>query len=334
MINDPTYWQNALSGDFGPVHENEYHYGFYRMRFRKDETLLPVAIYQSEDGNWYAQVDRKNIDPGKIWTFCCNKPVSYDAYLAALDGKGWPEDPPALPEAPAELGHNLPTDPNEALKVEFAGEKELAEGFLKTQITTQEQADQAAVWSKKLSDIHGKADKLFRSEKDPINEQGKAIDDKYRWRGDAKELATKLKRALDKFLADQAKAEEERARKAREDADRIKREAEAAKQKAREAEEQSEEAATAAKAEASRLAREAEEADRASALRRVSSGRTGARVSLRTYTSGEITDIEKLLIALKDTPEVRELAQTLANREARAGNQIPGMKIVTEQRAA
>src|SRR5690606_17913031 len=108
---------------------------------------------------------QSSVEPDDIWTWVCSWPISHETYEAVIKGGAWPDDAPVV--APV-LGHNLPDDPHEAAKFEFEGEKEIAEQFLKTPITTQEQADQAAVWSKKLNDLFNKVDKLFRAKKDPI----------------------------------------------------------------------------------------------------------------------------------------------------------------------
>ncbi|MGO7998165.1 hypothetical protein ACC734_38115, partial [Rhizobium ruizarguesonis] len=65
------------------------------------------------------------------------------------------------------MGHNLTADlsPFEALELEFASEKEQAEAFMKKTITTQAEADRAAIWSKRLSTIAKKATDLHKVEK-------------------------------------------------------------------------------------------------------------------------------------------------------------------------
>ncbi|MBP2462079.1 MULTISPECIES: hypothetical protein [unclassified Rhizobium] len=68
--------------------------------------------------------------------------------------------------------------------------------------------------------------------------------------------------------------------------------------------------------------------------RNASAGRTGAKVSLRTFVFAEITDFDALLLALKDRAEIREVVETLANRAARSGVELAGMAIKSEQRAA
>src|SRR5690606_23805235 len=86
--------------------------------------------------------------------------------------------------------------------------------------------------------------------------------------------------------------------------------------------------------EAERKAEAAAAADREAAARNAAAGRTGAKVALRTFTSAEVTDFDALLMALKDRPEIKEIVQTLANRAAKSGVELPGMKITEERRAA
>ncbi|TIS74945.1 MAG: hypothetical protein E5X00_18885, partial [Mesorhizobium sp.] len=148
-----------------------------------------------------------------------------------LAGEPWPDEPPSVSKE-----HNLPAktgDLHKDLTLELAAEKETVEGFLKKPISTQEQADQAGVWAKRLAGIATKADEQFNVEKRPWLDGGNAVDDKWRdLRTDAKDLAKKLKRHGEAWLKELDRLEQERQRKAREDADRIRREAEAAEQRA------------------------------------------------------------------------------------------------------
>jgi hypothetical protein len=54
-------------------------------------------------------------------------------------------------------------------------------------------------------------------------------------------------------------------------------------------------------------------------------------VSLRTKISAEITDYDKLVHQLKEQADVRALIQSIADRSARAGVELPGMKIKRER---
>jgi hypothetical protein len=328
------WWQEACAGRVGPMHEGQPEQGYYRTRF-KDAQWEPVAIW-FDAGQWQAMRGERMVDPADAWNFCRTHPISYEAYQKAINGEGWDDEPPA-----PSIGHNLPTDPFEALQVEYAAEKEQAEAFMKTPIKTQDQADKSAIWSKRLAVIAKKATDLHKVEKQPHLDAGRNVDNKWR---DLKEepdaLSKKLKRHLDAFLQEEARKERERQAAARAEADRIQREAEAARLAAEKAAAPAEDDAAAIAehknriAEAQCLEDQAAQANREAQARNASAGRTGAKVSLRTFTFAEITDFDALLMALKERPEIREVVETLANRAAKSGVELAGMAIRSEQRAA
>lgn len=329
------WWMKALelAGDCGElsrdqiaglgVSEGDAHLGFYRKRKFKNGPFIHVAIWY--DGGIRALADGKPVDADDVWSFCCRNPISEATYRTIEHGGEWPDHPPTI-------GHNsgeVPSDPFEALKLEFDQEREQAQEFLKAKIETKDRADMAAAWSKKLTVIAKKAADLHKVEKQPSLDEGRRIDDKWRdLKEDPKSLATSLKRAMDDYLREEERKEQERQKKAREEAERIKREAEEAAKAARASENEYEQA------KAARLAKEAADAEREAQTRNAQAGRTGAKVSLRTFVSAEITDFDKLLMALKDRPEIRELVQSLANRAAKSGVVLDGMKIKEERRAA
>lgn len=320
---DYAYWSNALLGTLGPVSDGDPQCGFYRRRLFKDGPFVPVAIWK-QDGAFVALVDGKTADAAEIWTWVCDKPITEAEYHKVMGGEGWSDEPRA-----ATVPSNMPSDPFEALKIEFAAEQEVAAELLAKPVTDQQHADQIAVLTKRLTGIKTKATNLHKTEKQPFLDGGRQVDDKFR---DLKEepetLTKKLKRHLDAFLLEQQRQEQERQRLAREEADRIRREAEEA---ARQAEAANDDGA---QAEAERLRQEAAAADREAQARNATAGRTGAKVALRTFVSAQITDFDALLMALKDRPEIRECVEALANRAAKSGVELPGMTIASEQRAA
>ncbi|MGZ2484332.1 hypothetical protein ACVITL_002855 [Rhizobium pisi] len=333
-VNVWAWWQSALAGSIGPIHDGDPQQGYYRTRF-KDKPWEPVAIW-SEDGKWHALRGDRQVDASEIWSWCCRNPITYEAYTKATEGGGWEDEP----EAPA-IGHNLPSDPFEALQVEFAAEREQAEAFMKKPITTQAEADRAAIWSKRLSTIAKKATDLHKVEKQPHLDAGRNVDNKWReLKEEPDAISKKLKRHMDAFLQEEARKERERQVAARAEADRIQREADAARVAAEKAaaKNDNDAAAVAAQnnaiAEAERLAQQAAQAERDAQARNASAGRTGAKVSLRTFVFAEITDFDALLLALKDRSEIKEVVETLANRAARSGVELAGMAIRSEQRAA
>ncbi len=327
-VNRWAWYFNALRGNFGPIHENDPQQGYYRTR-AKNKPWEPVAIFYPEGSDdLVAYRNGREVDDiSALWTWACRNPISYEAYDKALHGGGFDDEPQA---AVAPAGHNSgDADPLEALRIEYLGDKELAEAFLKTPIKTKADADKAAIWSKRLADIAKRATDQHKVEKQPALDETRRIDDKWReLKEEPKELSTKLKRHMDEYLREQDRLEQDRQRKAREEADRIRREAEAA------AAEASQDGDVAVAARAEQLAQQAADADREAQARNAAAGRTGAKVALRTFISAEITDIDALLIALRDREEIKELVQSLANRAAKAGVSLPGMKIVEEKRAA
>ncbi|TBB44183.1 hypothetical protein ELH49_09110 [Rhizobium ruizarguesonis] len=335
-VNIWAWWQNALAGTIGPIHDGDPQQGYYRTRF-KDKPWEPVAIW-FEDGKWHAMRGDRQVDASDIWTWCCRNPITYEAYTKAIEGGGWDDEP----EAP-QMGHNLPADlsPFEALELEFASEKEQAEAFMKKPITTQAEADRAAIWSKRLSTIAKKATDLHKVEKQPHLDAGRNVDNKWReLKEEPDAISKRLKRHMDAFLQEEARKERERQAAARVEADRIQREADAARVAAEKAAAKNDNDAAAiaaqnnAIAEAERLAQQAAAAERDAQARNASAGRTGAKVSLRTFVFAEVTDFDALLMALKDRPEIKEVVDTLANRAARSGVELAGMAIRSEQRAA
>lgn len=319
------YWQNALQGNFGPVHDGDAQPGFYRRRLVRGGPFVPVAIWHDGD-KMVALVDGKTADPVDIWTWVCQAPITEQAYHRAMGGGGWADEPRA-PDAPA--SGNMPSDPHEALTVEWQGEKEVGEEILSKPITTQEQANQAAVYAKRVAGVAKKAADHHKVEKQPHLDAGRAVDDKWRdLKEEPADMGKRVKRHMDAFLLEQQRKERERQEAARREEERLRREAEEAARQASQADDE------AAKAEAERLQKEADAKAKEAEARNAQAGRTGAKVALRTFVSAEITDYDALLMALKDRAEIKEVVVSLANRAARSGVDLPGMVRKEEQRAA
>ncbi|MET3648072.1 hypothetical protein [Phyllobacterium ifriqiyense] len=313
------------------VSESDPQPGFFRRRSHKDGPWQTVAIWLDATGRLVCLVDGRQTDAESIWTFACRNPISEETYHAVRGGSDWPGEP-----APAPALTNVHSDPFEALKAEFESDKEIAEAFLKTPIKTKEQADKAATWTKRLSAIANKAVGLHKVEKQPSLDESRRVDEKWRdLKEEPKNLSTKMKRHMDAYLLEEQRKERERQAAAQAEADRKRREAEEAARKAADiSSNPSDPVDLAAKAEADRLAKEAADAEREAQARNATAGRTGSKVSLRTFVSARITDYDALLVALKDRSEIREVVETLANRAARSGVELAGMEIASEQRAA
>lgn len=330
LVNRWGWWIDALRGKFGPIHDGEPQQGYYRVR-RKDSPWEPVAIWQDEDsGAWLAYRDGKEVRAEDIWTWCCRNPISFEAYEKAVAGGGFDDEPKTAPGIGDNSGE---ADPFDALRIEYLGEKELAEEFMKQKVTTQAQADKVAIWAKRLTTIKTKAEGLHKVEKQPHLDAGRSVDDKWReLKTEPDELAKRLKAHIKSFLQEQIRAEEDRQRKAREEADRIRRQAEEAARQAASVEntadrEKAEEAAA-------RTLQAARDAEQEAEARTVNAGRTGARVSMRTVKVGVVTDYGKAaaaLVAMKHKDLLTEIDR-LAQRAATAGMPFDGMEVREDEK--
>lgn len=330
--NPWAWWQAALEGNVGPMHEGQPEQGYYRTRFKGGQ-WEPVALWRGDDGEWLARRgDRMVADAGEVWNFCRTHPVTVEAWEKAINGGGWDDEPPA----PA-MGHNLPADPHQALELEFQSEKEMAESFMKTPVTSQDEADKAGIWAKRLTAIKSKAEGLHKVEKQPHLDAGRDVDNKWRsLKEEPEALAKRLKAHVTPFMQEQQRIERERQEAARREQERLRREAEEAARKAAEAEKAPEAERQAAAAEAQRLEREAAAKAKEAEARNVTAGRTGARVALRTFVSATVNDYQAAATALvlMKHPDILAVIDQLANRAVKAGQSLPGVERVEEQRAA
>lgn len=325
-LKDPAQIGNTLK-----IYDGEPQQGYYRVR-PKDGQWEPVAIFYPEDSDSIvAYRNGKEVRADDIWLWCCRHPISFEAYEKAMAGGGFDDEP-----APARgIGDNSgDADPLDAISIELAGEIEQVRDFMRQPVETQAQADRLGIWAKRLTDLAKKADNHRVVEKQPHLDASRAVDD--RWRepiADAKDWAAKAKKHIEPFLLAKRREEEERQRRAREEAEAAQRAAVEAARKAQESDQQSAQEREAAQREADRLAAQAKQAERDAEERRVNAGRTGARVSIRIEKKGEIVDYDAFIMAVKDREEVRELMQSLANRAAKGGFVVPGLKIIEVEKA-
>lgn len=332
------WWRAALKdpreiGRSLPVHDGDPHAGYFRTR-RKDGPWEPVAIFYPEGSDqMVAYRDNREVaDINALWIWCCRNPIEYDAYQKAVDGGGWDDEPATAPG----IGDNSgDADPFDALRIEYLGEKELADEFMKAPVTTQAQADKVAIWAKRLTAIKTKAEALHKVEKQPHLDAGRAVDEKWRdLKTEPDDLAKRLKAHIKPFLQEQIRQEEERQRKAREEAEAARRAAAEAARKAAESDQQSDREREAAAREADRQMALARQAEQEAEARRVNAGRTGARVSMRIEKVGVVTDYGKAaaaLVALKHKDMI-EVIDKLAQRAAKAGMPFDGMEVREEER--
>lgn len=318
------WWQSALAepkkiGTAAlPVHPGEYQLGYYRTR-SKNGPWEPVGIYPDENGVVVAFRGERQVDDiPELFQWCCRHPVSYDAYVAALDGKNWPDDDPTVAAQvapkPATIGDNSgEIDEAEVLRDQIEAAKKGADAYKK--ITDDATLAKAQSLRARLLELSGEAVKKHKKAKEPHLKAGRAIDKKwFPLRDEAKETADAIRAAMSawetKKLNDQREAE---------------RKAEQARLKA---------AAEAAKAaEAGKPAPEPEPAPApVAAAPAPIKGTYGkaASVSVKVVVK-EVTDWPALAVYMSGHPETQALLRKLAQRALDAGRtDIPGITTAEE----
>lgn len=318
------WWQSALAepkkiGTAAlPVHPGEYQLGYYRTR-SKNVPWEPVGIYPDENGVVVAFRGERQVDDiPELFQWCCRHPVSYDAYVAALNGKNWPDDDPTVAAQvapkPAVAGDNSgKIDEAEVIRDQI--EAALAGLSAYETVQDDETASKALSLRNRLNELSREADKIRTKEKEPHLEAGKAVDAKWQ------PLVKKAKAGADQVRSAIGAWETEKLRRQRE------------------AERKAEQARLRAEAEAAKAAEDgkpvpepepvAETVAAAPAQIKGTYGKA-ASVSVKVVVK-EVTDWMKLATYMSGHPETQALLRKLAQRALDAGRtDIPGITTAEE----
>lgn len=189
IVDRWSWWRAALKnpaaiGKTLPIHESDPQQGYFRTRF-KDAPWEPVAIFYPEGSDeLVAYRAGREVRADEIWTFCCRQPVTFEAYTAATEGKGWPDDDKVVaaqvaPKDP-EIGDNSGNervDEAEALKDQI--DAALARMKAYEKIADDTTATKALSLRNRLNELSGQAEKIRVKQKEPHLEAGKAVDAKW-----------------------------------------------------------------------------------------------------------------------------------------------------------
>lgn len=318
-IVDPwAWWRGALANpsDIGkilPVHDGDPQQGYYRVRYGKDKPFEPVAIWKDEGGKWLAYRAGREVDAEGIWTSCCRHPVTYEAYNAAIEGRGWPDDDNVVSsQVSPSIGDNSGSvDETETLKDQIGSALEGVKSYEK--IVDDATAAKALSLRNRLNELSGQAEKIRVKEKEPHLEAGKAVDAK--WQPlvkSAKAGADKVRDAIGAWETEKLQAER-------------KRQAEIAAEQARISAEQAarEQPSDGDVMEAPAPAHPAETAP--SSIRPTYG--KAASVQVKTVVK-DVTDWSALAVYMSLHPEVQDLLRKLAHRALDAGRtDVPGITI-------
>lgn len=315
IVSRWAWWQNALKGDIGPMHEGEPQQGFYRTRF-KGGKWEPVAIwFDEETGKWLAYRSGREVDPGEAWNFCRTHPITRAAYDAAMNGQPFPDEDETVAAQVAAAGHN--SGENDRVD-EIADQIEAALAGMKAyeKITDDATAAKALSLRNRLNELSREADKKRDELKRPHLEAGKAVDAK--WQPlvkKAKAGADQVRDAIGSW--ETHKLQEERKRQ---------REAEQARLAA-------EQAAREQQAETAVMEAPAPAPAPAEAVPAPIKATYGKAASVKVVTVvKDVTDWPALAVYMSGHPDAQDVLKKLAQRALDAGRtNIPG--ITTEEKA-
>ena len=307
------WWQAALKGNFGPMHEGEPQQGFYRTRSKAGK-WEPVAIWWDDDiGKWVSYRAGREVDPVDAWNFCRTHPITREAYDRAMDGQPFDDEDATVSAQVAATGHNSgEIDQTEEIKDQI----ESALAGLKAYETVNDDATAAKALSlrNRLNELSNKADKVRTEQKAPHLAAGKAVDEKWQ------PLVKKAKAGAD-TVRDAIGAFETRKLQAQRKAER---EAEQARIAA-------EHAAREQHGETEVMEAPAPAPVAAPAPIKAAYGKA-ASVQVKTVVS-DVTDWPALAVYMSNHPDCQDMLRKLAQRALDAGRMnIPG--ITTEERAA
>ncbi len=320
MNSDLDYWHRTLAGERLPVCEDYPQPGFYKRRApgEKDGPWLPILFKRDDAGNVICGFQGKLVDPLEHWTWAAKTPVSKDAYLHHMTQQRWPDE---VQEAPRS---NLPSDPNERLKLEVDGllERVQEQFFGSAKLADRAAADQASGVLAKAREYLKEADEHFDSEKKPWLEGSRKVDEAWGWRKPAEAAFKKLRSMLNVWLTEEdRRVKAEHARKLAEEQARID-----AERKILEASDPALALVTPA------------EVPNVTPLKNVQVGGIGTKkTGARSVFTARIVDYDAAIAHFKNDQVVRDLIQSLANGVARSGKgtiQIPGCEIIESKAAA
>ncbi len=295
--NEWQWWQDALVGKVASIQDGQPQTGYYRVKRKGREGYSPVAYWKdSKTGEQRCHMDGEEFDAQRALEIW---PYASKSPVTAEAYAERLRSGKWPDESAAVVGHNLaPTDNSTASiadRIEDLARE--AEKLIAAGAASNEAAcDQASDLANTFGELETKVARLHVDEKAPYLEAGRTVDRKwFPLRDRAAELKKRLKLIVVTPFLNKKREEAEKANVA---------------------------------AISSGVAPEA------LPQTRLTAGSSKRPTALRTQTTAEVTDWDALLTALKSHPDIRETAQRIANASAKAGVELPGMKILKTKVAA
>ena len=182
LIDDHRGWRELLAGRKFPIHESQPLCGFWRTRNESGGPWVPVAIWRdSVSGEIIVSRNRLHLVDKYIpdcWLWFAKNPIAEAVFRHHETTGKWPDDE-AAKELTTMEGHNRPSDPYEALKLDITSAVELAKELAKFPVNTQADADKIGNRVDDLRKLAKKAKDAHEIEKRPHLEAGREVDGKY-----------------------------------------------------------------------------------------------------------------------------------------------------------
>jgi hypothetical protein len=330
-----------------PISEDKPETGYYRTRPHKNLSWDAIGVWRdwSNGGELVVQLNGDDMPEGWIfdcanassvmtrWMAASKSPISFDAYVSRVETGRWPEDIGG-DETTSGIGHNSTTAETTLSEFDQLSEniKSLAGDatrWLKSiadKKADQSQAEKAESFRASLRKHLKSAESWKKTEKAPILEAGRAVDDRFNDLADAIDEAMK---PLSRLVEDHLKAEKAR----------IAAERKAAEDEARKKEEAAKTAFVEAVVNGDPLPDAPLPVETLPVakkpIRASIGGHTGRKTTLREVTVAVFEEdggYEKALLFFKENPLVRELIQSLADKVVKVGGTVPGAKAEKKDR--
>jgi hypothetical protein len=310
------WWENALKGVRGPIHDGEAKSGYYRSK-NKDKSFSAWAFWRdSNTGEQRCQCDGRNVDEQRAleqFPYCSKNPISSEMFWHKIETGRWPDVDAAVTVVDAGPQIDPTTDPIGSMQAEI--DNALAGVIAYQAIESDEQAARGQTLRSTLTTLSGKADKMRVAEKEPHLAASREVDAKYQplvkmAKGGADDIRNALT-AWENVKRDNARREQEAAEK-------VRREHEAA-------------VAAAAKADEPPPPPPPVVASNTPAPSAQIRGGSGRAASVSTKPFVVSIDIDLAFKHFREDPAVRATLSALAQKAAEAGITVEGATV--EQRA-
>lgn len=187
MTDPHAYWMEALDASMKgrklpPIIDGQPQEGCYRIREIKDGPWLPVYIYRDEDDGALVCLVNGEIAThriNRVFNSCAKHPISGLTYQDRIDTGAWPGE--AVPTARGSIeGDNAATVADDPIDVLLTKRLDDArEWIAKTEINSDETAEEAANRVGELRALRAKTIAVHRAEKAPHLEAGRIVDERY-----------------------------------------------------------------------------------------------------------------------------------------------------------